>query len=186
MSQFKKSGLTLVELILAVLLLNVVLMVGLSIELGVRRIFLTTDSEIVLLNEGGPIMDFVARDIGRGIGTSSDLPLSTVSLGGGNPTFRIRWDSNANGRADAADIWVAYRYINAGGNQYQLWYYPDASDATHDVLSDKVINFTVGAITNGVSTVTLQVRLDPSIAVSMANPEITLTTIVQYESLSIG
>ncbi|MFH1691693.1 MAG: hypothetical protein ABIC68_03875 [Candidatus Omnitrophota bacterium] len=186
MSLFKKDGLSLVELILAVLLLNVVLMAGLSIELGIRRIFLTADVEIVLLNEAGPILDWVSRDISRGIGTATDSPLSTVSLGAGNPTYRIRYDSNANGRADAADIWVAYRYIDGGGSQYELWYYPNASNAAHDILSDKVVNFSIGAVTNGVSVVTVQVRLDPSAAVSMANPEITLTTRVQYESLSLG
>lgn len=182
----RRSGLSLIELILAVLLLNVVIITGLSIELAMRRIFLTTNVEIALLNEAGPILDWASRDINRGIGTVGDLPLSTVTLGAGNPTFRIRYDSNGNGRADGADIWVAYRYIDNGGNRYQLWYYPDASSGTHEVISDKVMNFSVGAISNGSSVVTLQVRLKPSEAASLSNPEITLTTEVQYRLLSIG
>ncbi len=185
-SLFNNDGLSLTELILAVLLLNVVLMAGLSIELGIRRIFLTTNYEIELLNEAGPILDWVSRDVNRGIGTSADSPLSTVSLGAGNPTYRVRYDSNANGRVDAADIWVAYRYINAGGNQYQLWYYPNASINSHEVISYKVIAFSVGAVTNGVSIITLQIRLDPTLAVGLNNPEITLTTRAQYGSLSLN
>lgn len=184
-SLFNRRGLSLVELILAILLLNVVLLTGLCIELGVHRIFQTTNVEIELLNEANPILDWVTRDINRGIGIVGDLPLSTAS-GANYISYLIRYDSNNNNRADAADISVAYRYYSSGTNRYQLWHYPDSSNSAHEVLSNKVIAFSVGAITNGVSDVTLQLRLDPSVAASVDNPEITLTTKAQYGALSIN
>jgi hypothetical protein len=183
----KSQGMTLVELILAVILLNVVILTGISIELGVRRLFVSSDLEIQLLNEAGPILTMATKAVNRGIGSPMDLYYSTIAIGG-HPTQRIRIDSNANFIADGNDLWVAFRFhdTNSAGSQYQLWYYPnDQSPGTFYVLSDKVVNFDISVPSDGVSTITLVLRLDPALpAEAMTNPEITIQTRAQYRSVT--
>ena len=71
---YKRRGLTLVELVLALLLLSVVILTGVSMELGMRRIFSSADTEAQLLQEAAPIMALVTKVINRGIGQSNIIP----------------------------------------------------------------------------------------------------------------
>ena len=173
---------TLVELILALLLLNVVILTGISMELGMRRIYTSTDVEAQLLAEAAPIIALVTKDINRAFGDSG----SAAFIAGGN-TYSLRNnDSNFNGRADSFDKWAAYRFIPG---THQLLYYPDNSSGTNEVLSNKVMSFTIDAAqlpTAGTLTVTLTLRKDPSSAPGYTNPEISVNSAAQLRGFPLG
>jgi len=180
------TGLTLVELVLAILLLSVVILTGISMELGTRHIFSSTDTETQLLQEAAPIMTLVSKVINRGIGQNSSYPfVATVNANEGQ--FTIRVDSNNNGMADAGDVWVYFRFLNnSGGIQHQLRYYPDNTSASYQSLSQRVIFFNITNPVDGFSNITLTLRKDPNNSVNSANPEVTVQSNAQYREFSIS
>ena len=184
--QFKsdKKAMTLVELILAILLLNVIIMTGLSMELGIRRIFSSTDFEAQLLTEAAPILTKVAADIMRSVGDNAS-PITNYpynySYSGGYYRYLIRKDQNANGVADAGDIFADYRY---SPSSYTLEYRPDSASGGYVSLSDKVTSFSISAPVNGTSNISLTLRKNVTLAANYTNPQITLNSIAQYRGYS--
>jgi len=171
---------TMVELVLALLLLNVVILTGISMEFGARRIYTATDLESVLLGELAPLVASITSDINQGIGSSADLPYSTANLGGCANTLRIRLDANENGQYDGGDIWVAY--CRTAGNVFR--YYPNAATpGTRVDLSNRTSVFTV-SFSNDWATVVLGARINPAAAVSMTNPEVIVNSSAQFRGTS--
>jgi hypothetical protein len=186
---FKAKGLTLVELVLSLLLLSVVILTGVSMELGTRRIFSSTDTEAQLLQEATPIMALVSKIINRGIGQQVSNPPLTITSNSSQRLFSIRIDSNNNSRADANDIWVNLSFLNnSGGVVHQLWYYPNrANSSNYTVLSRRVIFFDItNPVNDGYSNVTLTLRRDPDNPVNSTNQEVTVQTSVQYLESSVS
>ena len=109
-----RKAMTLVELILAIILLNIIILTGLSMELGMRRIFSSTDIEAQLLAEAVPIMTMVAKDINQAVGDIVNVPADDAySYDPTIPPFDkyyIRKDVNGNGLADGGDPFAEYRY----------------------------------------------------------------------------
>jgi hypothetical protein len=171
---------TMIELILALLLLNVVILTGISMEFGARRIFSSTDLESLLMGELAPIASAISSDINRGIGTSSNLPYSTTNIGGCSNTLRIRTDSNNNGEVDGTDIFVAYCRTASNGFRY----YPNAAaTSTYTTLSDRITQFSVSA-SNDWMTFVLAARAIPGSAVNLTNPEVVINSSAQFRSTS--
>ena len=185
---FKKQGLTLVELILAILLLNVVLLGGISLEMGVRRIFYSSSSDAAQFNEISAIMAFITKDINRGVGWLGQLAYMSVMVDG-LPTWEIRVDSNGNGIADAGDVIVGYQFDNIS---HQLRYYPNVNiKSNYSILSSQVESFGIDApndstgFVTGVSRIYLRLRRDPSQNKSYTNPELDMESAAQYRSQSV-
>jgi hypothetical protein len=186
--RYDKKAMTLVELILAIILLNIIILTGLSMELGIRRIFSSTDTEAQLLAEAVPIMTMVAKDINQAIGDVvvplADYPYDYVS-GGGESQHWIRKDVNGNGLADAGDTFVVYRYRdNSWVPPYTLDYCPDIGIGSYSLLSDRVTQFSIAAPVNGTSNISLTLRKNASLAANYTNPQITLNTSAQYRGYS--
>ncbi len=183
--QFRSNkAMTLVELILAIVLLNVVILTGLSMELGMRRIFSSTDLEAQLLAETVPIMTMVTRDINRAVGDVIDVVGDSpyaYSVVGTNQFHYIRRDFNGNGLADASDRWVAYRY---NASNYSIFYSPDISLGAYSLLSDRVAAFSISAPVNGVSNISSTLRKNASLAANYTNPQVTLNSSAQYRGYS--
>jgi hypothetical protein len=171
---------TLVELILSVLLLSVVVLTGISIEIGLRRTMISTDWESQLLEETAPIMAIVSKDINRGIGDITNLPYRTTVIGG-DMVYGVRIDSNMNAIADGPDRWTAYRLH---GNE--LWYYPNASDASYQIMSNRLVNFSISSPVNGTSNFSIHLRKNTAQAAGYNNPEITVNSTAQYRQLSLS
>lgn len=177
---------TLIELLLAILLLNVVILTGISMEMGVRRIFTSTDIEAQLLAEAASLMTAVTKDINQGIGATEITSLNPFQ--GGAPLYRIWVDSNppplGNSKIDPLDRQVAYSLTGS----HQLLRYNDYAHASaYEVLSSRVTAFSITNPSGLVcaSTVTLSLRKDAtSPADPVTNPEITIKTDVQYRSAS--
>ena len=186
-----KNGMSLVELILAILLLNVVILTGISMELGLRRIYTSTDVESQLLGETAPIIAMITKDINRGIGDSTNPPVSypydttCVASAGSDPVFCIHADSSGDGIYDPmTDKEVAYRFHPSAN---ELWYYMDASAGGYSILSGKVTGFSVvPQPANGTAVISLSVRKDPTQAVNATNPELNITSEAQFREFSIS
>lgn len=189
----KIEGMTLLELILAVLLLNVVILTGISMELGLRRIYRSTDLEIQLLDEASPILAMVTKDINRGMGAWAlgypNWPYASSTVAGSYDEFRFRLDSriSPDGMFGTGDMWVGYRWITGGADQYQLQYYPDAFGSDYEVLSHRVTAFSViPPAADGTSNIILELRRDPSAAAGYTNPQVNLESSAQYRETSFN
>jgi Tfp pilus assembly protein PilW len=171
---------TMIELILALLLLNVVILTGISMEFGARRIFSATDLESLLMGELAPIASAITTDINRGIGTTSSLPYSTTNIGGCTNTLRIRTDADNDGQVSGGDVWVAYCRTTANNFRY----YPNAaSTSTYTTLSDRITQFTRTA-SNDWMTIVLAARVIPGSAINLTNPEVVINSSAQFRSAS--
>ncbi len=177
------------ELILAMLLLSVVVLTGLSMEMGLRRLFFASDAESELMGEAAAILTFVSKKISLAPGDIDNSPVVNLTVGGGQLIrYGVRWDSNMNGIVEATDGWEEFYYcINWAGLVNQLWYGRNGTPIL--MLSDKVVFFRIGNATgegcDGCSFVTLRLRRDPTNPVNATNPEVTLNTSVQYRAMSI-
>lgn len=178
MRLFKGRAMTLVELVLALLLLSVVIMTGISMELGLRRIYSSTDFEAQLMNEAAPILTMVAKSINRGIGSVGNPAFSTPGAG----RFQIRIDSDGDGVAEATDTVVEYRLASN-----ELRYYPDASAASFVLLSDRATAFSIGSPTaSGFSTIALTLQRIPGGTFNLTNPNITISSSAQFRAYSLS
>ncbi len=184
--QFRSNekAMTLVELILAIILLNIIILTGLSMELGIRRIFSSTDTEAQLLAEAVPIMTVVARDINMAVGDVVNVTAdyayfnNTVGI---NIYYFIRKDVNGNGLPDSSDEFVQYRFRDTA---HTLDYRPDSTGGPWTSLSDRVIFFSIFAPVSGVSNISLTLRKNASLAANYTNPQVTLNSSAQYRGYS--
>lgn len=196
-----QKGMTLVELVLALLLLNLIILTGLSMEIGVRRLFSSSDREAQLLSEIAPVVTRVTRDISRAIGAPGDPPyqygrLNCGMIGAGWVALNIssdyvvcfRRDTNNNALADVGDLWIAYLWRNSSAwpNNGELVYYSNLTDPNQNVtLTNRMWNFSVSAPNaNGVATVFMSARynVSPTGQVNATNPQVNLSVAAQYKS----
>ncbi len=180
-----KRAMTLIELILALVLLNVIILTGISMELGMRRIFVSTDFEAQLLAEAAPIFALAGRVINSALGEQGSPPFIPNA---GVYAFRI--DSNFNGRADGNDRWCAFQYI---AGLHQLLYIPNTAVAGNVILSDKITNFDMYWLVDpptGLDTGTIRIavtmRKDPTQAAGYTNPEILVSSAAQVRAYPLN
>ena len=183
-----KRGVTLVELVLAILLVNVVILTGLSMEMGMRKLFSGSDFSTELNSEAATIMTFVAKNINRAIGAQAlggaYLPYSTVGAAG----WSFLQDTNSNGAPDPGlDIRCAFRFFNANG---QLCYYTDVTNingAPTIVLTTHCTQFSISDPAGvGYSTIRLGLKRNISAAVNATNPALNFITKAQYLGASFN
>ena len=184
------SGVTLVELILAMILLSVVILTGISMEVGLRRLYRASDVESELMGEAGAILTFVSRKVHTSLGDATMNPVNNQTFGGQYIVYRIRRDANLNGRWDGVppDGWDEFYYCrNWVGRQDELWYGRDGVVIL--MLSDHVVSFRIGNVTgegcDGCSLISVTLRRDPGSNVNATNPEITLNTTAQVRGMSL-
>ncbi|MBI5872788.1 MAG: hypothetical protein HZB36_01420 [Candidatus Omnitrophica bacterium] len=179
--RFNDHAVTLIELILAIVLVSAIIMTGLSMELGLRRIFSSTDFETQILDEAAPIMAMVTKDINRGVGAvaTGQSPYNLAG-GPGNMLYQIFYDSNNNGMRDGGDTAVEYRFQSA----LNALNYRRTLSASYQILSDKVIDFSIASPVNGASTFSIRLKRDPGSATSYTNPEIWINSSALYRGYS--
>jgi hypothetical protein len=200
--KFKENGLTLVELIISILLLNVVILTGLSMEMGMRKLFTGADYTSDLEAEAASTMTFVTKKINKAIGAQA--------LGGGYLPYQLigagRWsllqDTNTNGIPEpGTDVRCAFRYFDSGANKGQVCYYDDVANingAPTMILATHCIGFDISDPAapdpddpygpySGYSTVKIQLIRDISNVVPNAtNPTVFSATNAQYLEASFS
>jgi len=137
----KQRAVTLIELLVASMLIGVIVLAISNIELFSRFHVIASDKRAKLQNEVAFVMEHLTKTLtgaaasGGAIGYILRPPITQS----GN-TVRIWVDLNRNGRIDnpPGDIEVAYSYQP---DIHQLWYYPNfsTSPGTHEVMTSSVI-----------------------------------------------
>ena len=165
---------SLIELMMALALLTMAIMTGLSMEFGVRRLLSSTDLEARVMSELSPIVMRMTRDINRAIGRNQAslqaYELNTIS--GCSPSISLRVDSNGDGLPETTDLVTGYGYNAAS---HEMRYYANVSTGTYEVMSDKITSFTV-SVTGGVVNFGLTARANVSAAANLSNPEVTISS----------
>lgn len=197
---------TLVELIIALMLLGLLMAGILGVESYARFHLLTSERYSELQNVAAICMERIVKDIKQGVGTIDDpaVPIDIVRTNApfcNDTELQIRWDSNGNGQVDRTDASThplvdgdtLSRYVINTLND-TLEYYPDYGRDTVicEELSDNVINHMVPILpmfTYGqgrVITIRLKMRYNVDYPVDRDNPEIRIITSAssRYETLN--
>jgi hypothetical protein len=206
MSQkFNSHGLTLVELVLAVLLVNVVVLTGLSMEMGMRKLFTGTDFTVELNNEAVGVLQLVTKVINRAIGAQriAGLEPFRTEVAPLSHAWSIWQDTNGNGVPDPGiDTRCAFRYFISGPNVGQVVYYRDVADmllgnpptsvlTTHcpaplGVNAGFRITDPALAASYGFSNIRLLLRRDILAAPNATNPQLDFYSRAQYLGASFS
>ena len=137
-----KNGITLVELLIALILLSVIVLAVNSINISSHSHVISSDRRAKLQNEASIALAHMNKEISRAIGNELIFGADSVVSTGNiltNNAIRVYIDSDAGGglgdgiRDTLTDRWIAYRFSGATGvtaTEYQLWYCPQCTDAT--------------------------------------------------------
>lgn len=99
-----RNAVTLVELVMAVLLLGLVMATAADIDIASRKFFITTDRVGQLQVRLGSAMDHMAKNISLAHGDLLDRGINISGTG----TIEIRVDNGAP-QSYADDVWMRYR-----------------------------------------------------------------------------
>jgi type II secretory pathway pseudopilin PulG len=175
---FKPHGMTLIELVMAIVLLNIVILTGISIEMGMRRIFTSTDVEAQLLGDAGPILSLLSRAVTAAIGDArSGFNAYRVVTSGSNTALYVYADAGTLGIRDAGDRPILFNLSSAGVGQPRFYYSANTSTGVSEMLSSHVAAFNVSLnSTSGLLNIAMDLRQNISQAVGVTNPGAIVTT----------
>jgi type II secretory pathway pseudopilin PulG len=186
---------SLLELILAVILMSLIGLSFTSVSVFSRQNVIVADKRTKLQNSITFVLEHMAKNIARAIGDTNNFPINNTPVNG-ETAIEIKIDSNNNGMLDpVTDLQVAYSHNTTN---YQLNYYPNYynnsvyDNSTYEVLAYNITtdlsagNVTYNNTTNYV-TVKLSGRLDPANStISPTNPQVNMTTVMQMPSVSVN
>ncbi|MEK6727605.1 MAG: hypothetical protein AABY28_02885 [Candidatus Omnitrophota bacterium] len=197
------KSVTLLELLIAIVLVSFVIIAITSIEVFSRYHVLSSDRRVKLQNEASLALEHMTKHISQAIGnTVSDPMVKAYADGSG---VRVRVDSNQNGMADAADTWIAYRIENIGTpvTDAEIRYYENAGNGeapagSYQSIARKVVikqgsssglefigNFDPQRwLTDRPIEGKVVCRFRPAEAVSVDNPETTMRTKIDMPFVS--
>ncbi len=128
-------GLTLVELLIALVLTAMVIVGFVSIDFFGRYQMLTADRRSKVQNEAGRVLDHMSKGVMRAIGNESVYGANTVAridVTASSRQISFYIDGDGDGRRDTpinnpplnTDRWISYRWDSNGapGNQNQIRY----------------------------------------------------------------
>lgn len=173
------SGITLLELLIAVSLLSL-LMIGFSgIELFSRYQVVSSDKRTRVQNEAAHVVEHMSKNLVNAIGDRNDFPVTAIGTDG----VRIRVDSPApNGRLDAADIEIAYELLATNIMRYYQNF-----PADFETISQKISNFTWTVVDNSLEVVVTACDDpdgNPFACGTTDNPAAEITTRIRMPSVS--
>lgn len=101
-------GITLIELLVAIILLSVVALAVGNIDLFSRHHLLSSDRRLKLQNELSFTLEHISKNVYQGVGDANNPPLEQISNG-----FRVRVDRNTTPTPSLSDdTWVSYTLTN--------------------------------------------------------------------------
>jgi prepilin-type N-terminal cleavage/methylation domain-containing protein len=196
-------GLTLIELLIAIVLLSVIILAISNIDLFTRFHTISADRRVKLQNGVSYVLEHMTKEISRAIGNVVIDGINNIvnfTPIAGDTAIRVYIDSNAtggpgDGRRDAInDRWIAYRYRDASApvnERYQIWYYANCVGPNcnqpgtigPEVIARNIADFS-RSVNNNVVEVAVTGRWDPSQAASSDNPEVVMRTKIKMPSVS--
>ncbi len=206
MNSYPKKSLTLIELLIAIVLLSVIILAISSIDLFTRFHTISADRRVKLQNEISYALDHMAKEItltigNRAIAAKDPVDLTPIS---GDAAIRVFIDLGlTSGPGDGlgdrqsptqGDRWIAYRFTGAAGNsadRFQIWYYANCvgpncnqpGSIGPEVIARNIADFNRSVIDNVVE-VAVTARWQPTQAASPDNPEVVMRTKIKMPSVS--
>lgn len=183
-----KRGITLLELLIAIILLSVVVLAVSNIDLFSRYHVISSEHRARLQNDISYALEHMTKEIGNAAGNrqvQNPINITTIS---GCPGIVVYTDYNGDGQAD---LWIAYLFNNTAPN-YQILYCPNCSNSACSTcntalttIAQRIYAFTPvdNNLTNYMD-VDITGRWQPAQDVSVDNPEITLRTRIKMPSVS--
>jgi len=142
-------GISLMELVIALILLGLVV-IGIShLELFCRYNFVSTDRKTKIINDAGYVMAHMSKQIGRAIGNAGDVAvhIDNPALAACTNNVRVWIDSDDSGIKTNTDQEVMYCYNSAAHtisyySNYSTVASPSVHDYSNEVLVKDVVAFT--------------------------------------------
>ncbi len=137
MRRLNHSSFTLVELVIAIMLLGVLVLSFFSIDLFTRGHAQDSERRAQLQNVLTFVIEHMKKNItgtassGGAVGDPGAAPLNFTAIAGEN-SLRVWVDQNPNGMRDGSDRELGYRYHPAN---YQIWYYDSVGSGSYEVLT---------------------------------------------------
>ncbi|MFA6129897.1 MAG: hypothetical protein WC731_02815 [Candidatus Omnitrophota bacterium] len=180
-----KSASSLIELIMAIILMSLVLLGFFSIDLFSRNHVISSDKRVKVQNQISYALDYISKYVQQGVGEFDNPAIRRYPAAGVQTGFQVRVDLNTPRTPGnlVDDPWITF-YLD--GNALKVIFI-----ATTEVLSEKIIsNFSATVMPdyptagfyaritdNGMAVdVGLVGRYDPAVAVSSDNPQIAMKT----------
>jgi Tfp pilus assembly protein PilW len=205
------QGISLVELIIAIILLSIIILTVTNIQVFSKYHLFTSDRRVKLQNEASLGLEHMTKQVARAIGNEIIAGNnSVVDIGsiGGESSIRVFIDSNGDGQRDTVnDLWIAYRFIinSPPSKKFQIWYCPSCENnpctrctpswgTEENIVSRNIQSFTVSKPSSPLQQnyVTLELRScwDPSTATlpngTPDNPCINMSTRIIMPSVSVN
>jgi len=141
------KSITLLELIIAMVILGFVVAGLYSIEIFSRAQLTAVDRRSRLQAEASYLLEHMVKNINQAIGDVNNLAVNNDTISGCDQAVRIWIDYNPNGQRDAGDRQIAYCY--KGTPDFQARYYPNyPSSPDYEVISQRISNFIWSATDN--------------------------------------
>jgi len=119
-----RKSVTLIELLIAIVLLSVVVLGFGSIDMFSHYHVLTADRRAQAQNEASYALEHMSKNVSRAIGNemingaNTVVDIANVTGGGEFRRLKVYIDANNNGVREApvanSDYWITYRYFNSG------------------------------------------------------------------------
>lgn len=141
---------TLLELLIAIILLGLVAIGIFSFDLFGGFHVTTTDRRAQIQNDAAYVLEHMSKEIAKAIGNEkidgANSVIDTSNIGS-YTAIQVYIDANQNGQRD--DYWMAYRFRNNGGDKFQMQYCSrcqnrpcNTCQANWEILSRKIFAFT--------------------------------------------
>lgn len=136
----KLEGFSLIELILALVLLSTVILTAITVEVSVRKMQAKVQFKADLLNELIPVVEKMKKDFKMQIG---NLDYPGLYVDAGRNWFAVRVDADNSGTITSGDEWHAYRWNTTVGDP--LEYSPNnfTTPDLYDVIANNITYFMV-------------------------------------------
>ncbi|MFA6384468.1 MAG: prepilin-type N-terminal cleavage/methylation domain-containing protein [Candidatus Omnitrophota bacterium] len=192
----RKSAITLLELLIA-LVLFVLVALGISnIEVFFRNVFTGSERKSRVINEAGYTVEHMSKFMGMAVGDPVDTPVNTTAPAGCTAAVRVWVDDDStvplNGIKDAGDRQIMYCFNSTSHSILYYDNYTAALPGANETIARNIMNFTVSAERN---TVDVNITAcwdagvpagDPKACGSVDNPRQMLQTRVVMPSVSIN
>lgn len=203
MARRLNTGVSLLELLIAIVLFAAISLGFFAIDTFSRRQVLYSERQAKVQNEVSIALEHITREVTRAIGSTAITGQSPVDLTAisGDTTLRVYVDLAADGVSAGdgkwgtagADRWRAYRFTGASGapaDRYQLWYYSNyPTSSAYEVIARNINAFSRSTTSNYV-TVDITACWDPTGAIGpcggMRNPSVRMTANIYMPSVSLN
>lgn len=175
-----KRSVTLVELILASILLSVVILSAVSIDMTARYFFRSSDQKVQVLNDVGFLTEHVKSTVSCAHGWYSDHGYDLAAI---QPSSWLRIRLDGGTPSDFTDdTWVQYRFDSATNEISYCSDWNGGCTVAEKTLSNRIMDmgFSLASSDTGV-LLDIGARFDPSKAADpKLNPEVNFTTTVFF------